>query len=599
MPIKLTLSKLTLALTLGATAVAASANASEIKLNKIMVKMSQSKSAMTDLATTVSTISGVSVDVTRQDVSSNTFVLTVEGDDYDSAADTVIANLQAQPGFEWAEKDRILKKAFVPNDANYSFLWHYHNSDADVNVEDAWDITKGEGAVVAIIDTGSIAHPDLTANLLPGIDMIDNLGISNDGDGRDTDPTDPGDFCPDDEEPRSSWHGTHVAGTAAGVGNDGVGTLGVAFNSKIVTVRALGQCGGLVSDIADGIRWAAGIPVNGLPNNENPADVINLSLGGPGANCGNATQTAINQAVAAGAVIVVAAGNSDLNASGFTPANCDSVITVAAMNRDADRAFYSNFGSIVDIAAPGGDLQDPVISADNNGITTANQNISGGKIGTSMAAPHVAGIAALAKSIKPELTHAEVETIIKDTARNFTGNCAQCGSGMADATRVVLNVFNVETQSQTLDIGQAAQGTNIDKQFIIDAITNGPFNEELLAIRLTTLPQAGELSINGVAANINDVYNYTDINTITYQSESTTTDSDTLEWRFHKADNNLSNNVSTAFNITPSETGGGDNGGNSGGNSGNSGSSDDDDGGSWSWMSLFLLLVARRRVKQA
>ncbi|MEM1439610.1 MAG: S8 family peptidase, partial [Pseudomonadota bacterium] len=267
--------------------------------------------------------------------------------------------------------------------------------------------------------------------------------------GRDSDASDPGDASsagqcgPGQPARSSSWHGTHVAGTVAAVTNNGTGVAGVAYGAKIVPLRALGRCGGYTSDIADSIIWASGGSVAGTPANANPADVINMSLGGGGA-CSTTTQSAINTARANGSTIVVAAGNSNTNASSANPANCNGVITVASTDRNGARAYYSNFGSVVDVAAPGGD----VTTGSSNGVlSTLNSGSSGPGAdnyayyqGTSMAAPHVAGLAALLKAVDGSLTPDQIESTIKATARSFPGTCNQCGTGIADAAAAVASI---------------------------------------------------------------------------------------------------------------------------------------------------------------
>ena len=217
--------------------------------------------------------------------------------------------------------------------------------------------------MVAVIDTGYRPHADLTGRFVQGYDFIWDPEVANDGDGRDADARDPGDWitsadaasvtfagCPVEN---SSWHGTHVAGTIAANTNNGVGVAGVNWQAKILPVRVLGKCGGYTSDIVDGMRWAAGLTVSGVPANANPAKVLNISLGGSG-TCSMAEQSAVNDINATGAVIVVAAGNSDADAAAFTPSSCDGVIVVGATDKSGTRAYYSNYGSIVDISAPGG-----------------------------------------------------------------------------------------------------------------------------------------------------------------------------------------------------------------------------------------------------
>lgn len=366
---------------------------------------------------------------------------------------SLLQRLRQDPNIEYAEADLMMQPSFIPNDQFYDLQWHYFETAGGINVEDAWDINTGEGVVVAVLDTGYTEHVDLAGNILPGYDMISDDFVGNDGDGRDSDALDAGDWvtagaCGDgkpETDIDSSWHGTHVAGTIAAVTNNNVGVAGIAFNAQVVPVRVLGRCGGFTSDIADGIVWAAGGNVSGAPSNNNPAQVINLSLGGIG-SCGNTTQNAINTARSLGATVVVAAGNDAINAANATPANCDGVVSVAATNRDGGRSYFSNFGNVVDLAAPGGDVR----SNAANGIgSTLNEGTtvptSGNYVyyqGTSMAAPHVAGVAALLYSENPNLTPDEVETILTESARSFPASCSGCGAGILDAAAALAALEN-------------------------------------------------------------------------------------------------------------------------------------------------------------
>lgn len=337
--------------------------------------------------------------------------------------------ISQDPAIEYAEPDLILHTMAIPNDSRYQEQWHYYEATGGLNLPTVWDNYTGNGVVVAVIDTGYLPHDDLLANIVGGYDMISDRTVANDGNGRDSDATDPG----DDPGGRNSWHGTHVAGTIAAVTNNGIGVAGVAYGARVLPIRALGVGGGYTSDIADGIIWASGGNVRGIPNNPNPAQVINLSLGGSG-SCGTTSQNAINTARANGATVVVAAGNSADNANNYTPASCNGVISVAATNRTGDRASYSNFGGVVDVAAPGGQTS----PAQSGGVlSTLNSNGYAFYQGTSMAAPHIAGLAALLYEAKPDITPDEVETIIIDTARAFPGNCSQCGAGIADAQAAI------------------------------------------------------------------------------------------------------------------------------------------------------------------
>jgi serine protease len=356
--------------------------------------------------------------------------------------DETISELMSDPNVEYAEPDLMMHPMSTPNDPRYSEQWHYYEPTGGLNLPTAWDSTQGQGAVVAVIDTGYRPHADLTGNILPGYDMISDVTVAQDGNGRDSNAMDNGDWSlagecdPRDPDRESSWHGTHVAGTIAALSDNSIGVAGVAYKAKIVPVRALGRCGGFTSDIADGMIWAAGGTVAGIPTNTNPAKVLNLSLGGGGA-CSTTQQNAINTARSLGATVVVAAGNSNTNASSASPANCAGVVAVAATNRAGGRASYSNFGAVVDVAGPGGDRGALILSTYNGGLRTPGADSYDFLAGTSMATPHVAGVAALLYSLKPTITPNEVENILKTTARAFPATCSGCGSGIVDAAKAV------------------------------------------------------------------------------------------------------------------------------------------------------------------
>jgi serine protease len=363
----------------------------------------------------------------------------------------IAARLSALPEVAYAEPDHIMQPTLVPNDPQYNSQWHYHEP-YGINLPQAWDITTGNSnVVVAVIDTGHRPHVDLVSRIVGGYDFIADVQVANDGDARDADPLDPGDWVTSAEssDPNSpfygcpvrssSWHGTHVAGTIGAVTNNGQGVAGVNWGAKLLSVRVLGKCGGYTSDIVEGMRWAAGLPVPGVPNNPNPAKVLNLSLGGNSRICPATYQLAINAVNAAGGIVVVAAGNSNSNAAGFTPANCKGVITVGATDRYGVRAWYSNYGSAVDISAPGG-------TSGNNGVLSTFNTGTQGPVsdsyaymqGTSMAAPHVAGVVSLMLAINPTLNFTQTESILKLTAKPFGAghNCSgskTCGAGIVNA----------------------------------------------------------------------------------------------------------------------------------------------------------------------
>ena len=350
-------------------------------------------------------------------------------------AAALMRQIAADPNVEYVEVDQLLQTALTPNDSLYANnQWHYFEAAGGIRADKAWDVSTGGGVVVAVLDTGITSHSDLNANVVAGYDMISDTTIAGDGNGRDSDPTDPGDYT---SGRNSSWHGTHVAGTIAAVTNNSKGVAGVAYNARIQPVRVLGRGGGYTSDIADGIIWASGGTVSGVPANANPAEVINMSLGGGGA-CSTTTQTAINGAVSRGTTVVVAAGNSNADTSGFNPANCSNVIAVASTTRTGARSSFSNYGSLIDVAAPGSDIASTVNTGTQGPSTEGYALMSG----TSMAAPHVAGVVALMQSAAAAnggvKSPAQIESALKSTLRAFPVSIDKAiGSGIVDAKAAV------------------------------------------------------------------------------------------------------------------------------------------------------------------
>ncbi|MDH5426732.1 MAG: S8 family peptidase [Nitrospirota bacterium] len=372
--------------------------------------------------------------------------------------------LYAQPNF--------IKQHFrTPNDDLFPEQWHYREngtsaikSPGGIGLPHVWDKTLGsQSVVVAVLDTGIVRiHPEIegAGNLLQGFDMISDPIRAKDGHGRDSDPTDPGDGAPagvcGDNARSDSWHGTHVAGTI-GVGgtNNRIGISGVNWLIQILPVRVLGKCGGDTRDINDGIRWAAGLSVPGVPINQNPARIINMSLGAGDAEnplpcfMDPDTQAVINEVVTKkGVMVVVSAGNKQVDASLATPASCNNVITVAASDARGHLARYSNFGPLVEIMAPGGDVQrddnsdghpDGVLSLYHPNLRLpATASIPLGFAffnGTSMAAPHVSGVLALWLAIEPSLTNAELLQGLRENAFPRTPiQCPKpCGAGLLNA----------------------------------------------------------------------------------------------------------------------------------------------------------------------
>lgn len=311
-----------------------------------------------------------------------------------------------------------------------------------------WSATDGRGITVAVIDTGSSSHPDLAEAWLPGYDFIGAdpgglLTTANDGDGRDFDASDPGDWCAADGSGRpSSWHGTSVAGVI-GARVNGYGIVGAAPGVAILPVRAIGRCGGYMSDVIDAMRWSAGLAVSGVPMNPNPAKVLNLSLGSaPGNACSLLQQQAVDEIVAAHVLIVAAAGNEGVAGMG-APANCSQVIAVGAHTREGDLAGYSNYHARVALTAPGGvgsSFSSAILASSNSGATTpGDPEPARGFAGTSAAAPHVAAAAALLWSRDVRRPVAEIRNALVGGARPWPAGTActaaaagGCGAGMLD-----------------------------------------------------------------------------------------------------------------------------------------------------------------------
>ena len=423
--------------------------------------------------------------------------------------------LSADPQVEYAVVDRRRRALQVPGDPLFAQgpalnaqaftggpvvgQWYLRAPDevfrSAADVQAAWIRSTGStGMVVAVLDTGVLPqHPDLQGQLLPGYDFVDDplnsFAGANDGDGRDPDATDPGDWITSAENAsgplrgcgvsNSSWHGTKVSGIVAAATNNGLGMAGAVYGAKVLPVRVLGKCGGYDADIAAGMLWAAGIDQPGLPGSATPARVLNLSLGGDGA-CTRFYQDAIDRVVAErGAVVVAAAGNSVGRAVG-TPANCKGVIAVAGLRHAGSKVGFSDLGPEISIAAPGGNCINigvgepclyPLLTTTNTGTRGADpagytySDSYRFTVGTSFATPIVAGASALMLSVRSELTPSEVRRLMQSGARPFptsgadngtdptpVGLCrppdnndqlqcycttALCGAGMLDAGRAV------------------------------------------------------------------------------------------------------------------------------------------------------------------
>ncbi|HRN62830.1 MAG TPA: S8 family serine peptidase [Luteimonas sp.] len=395
--------------------------------------------------------------------------------DRQEAAD-FIRELAADPAVDSVEIDRLYQRSqtvspsFVPNDPNYAqYQWHFHHPVGGVRAEEAWDIANGAGVVVAVLDTGIVQnHLDLAANVIPGYDMISDARVSRRAsNGRVAGGWDVGDwveanYCvqlgaPSHPAEDSSWHGSHVSGTVAQQTNNGTALAGLAHGSRVMPVRVLGSCGGFGSDISDAIVWAAGGIVPGVPTNTNPAEIINMSLGSSGTTtCPAIYQSAINQALSLGSIIVVAAGNSNGNAANYTMSACNNVISIGATAINGGKASYSNWGARVDLSAPGGGggaewtgYVVQVINGGTQGPTT--QWFLGGMAGTSMASPHAAAVAAMVQGAlvdagRDPLTWEQMRDLLKASARPFAvapPAANPIGAGILDA-KAALDLALVE-----------------------------------------------------------------------------------------------------------------------------------------------------------
>ncbi len=328
--------------------------------------------------------------------------------------------------------------AYQPSDPLYARQWDM----TTIGMPQAWallpDVVQKGGAskavpvIVAVLDTGFVNSPELAGRVVNGYDFVHDPARAGDGDGRDTDASGVGQFA---------YHGEVVANIIAAA-HDGRAMAGINPTARIVHVRVAGT-DGLIDpqDLADGLRWAAGIPVPGVPANPNPAKVLNLSLFAdfiPLTGCDVRIQNAVSAVNAKGVLIVVGAANDGADASGYSPAGCRNVLTVTSATQGGTRPDYANWGRSVAIAAPGGET--------GHGVPVSSLSGPGGERspnGTSMAAPHVAGVASLLLSVRSRLTPTQLRALLTRTATPFPGGrcdpspARTCGSGMLNAVAAV------------------------------------------------------------------------------------------------------------------------------------------------------------------
>jgi hypothetical protein len=361
-----------------------------------------------------------------------------------------------------AAPNRWMRKMIVPGDEFVDLMWHLD----PIGAKDAWDVTVGESNQrVGVIDTGTfLAHEDLVGKDANGFDFISDSNVANDGTGRDGDYNDPGDGadCGDGQGfVASSFHGSHVAGTILANADNGRGIAGVNWEARLVTVRALGRCGGNTVDIMEGMAWLAGFQIDGVPDLavvDRPR-IANLSLGGEGA-CDDFSRDITDLVADNGLLPVIAAGNDGGPVN--SPANCPSAIAVGAYGRGDGNplASYSSFGAEIDIVGPGGEqsaaIEDGVLSFYSDDIDPPYTFYQG----TSMATPHISGVISLMLAIDPTLSRSDVVSILQSTG----DPCRDCGGKIgARADLAVASVTNVDTNpgdscSQFCSPGQRCVG---------------------------------------------------------------------------------------------------------------------------------------------
>jgi serine protease len=373
-------------------------------------------------------------------------------------AKRLLLALRRHPDVAHVELDRLHRPLSAPNDPLFPLQTYLMKDAGGIGLDRAWDRGTGAGVVVAVLDSGITAHPDLDANVLAGgYDFITDPAVATDGNGRDADPTDTGDWTSSggclgfEQSSWSTWHGTAVAGVVAAVSDNAIGVAGAAPSARVLPVRVLGKCGGYTSDIADAIVWSAGGAVPGVPANLHPAEVINLSLGAPGA-CDATLQAAVAAAHQRGAVVVAAAGEGMMtNLDSLAPGNCDGVVSVGKLQD-------TGYGNALDLLAPY-----YVQTTTNAGTTTPGAPTYGTGYGSSFSAALVSSTLAVMQGIRPQSPDAVVD-LLRATGQDAcsAGECAVKAINADAATLALRTPTLVAGGYRTVAEGSAAQPGTIE-----------------------------------------------------------------------------------------------------------------------------------------
>ena len=604
-----------------------------------------------DRVTRLATATGVRLRAIRQ-VAPRLELLRLDQPLSAAALEQTLAELAGDPAVEYAVADQRRWPHAIPSDALFSGQWFLQTDQpAAIRASTAWDTTTGSnGSVVAVLDTGvRFEHPDLAraeqaGKLLPGYDFIaDNAGsvaIANDGDGRDADPSDPGDWVDanDIQDPEfidcaltdSSWHGTRVSGIVGARTNNGIGVAGEAWDAWILPMRVLGKCGGFDSDIISAMRWAAGLTVSGTPANPYPAKVLNLSLGSASA-CPQSYVDVVAELANRGVLVVASAGNdgSVVNA----PANCPGVLAVGAIRHVGTKVGFSSLGPLVGISAPGGNCVtvqpgdpcqfsiDTTINTGSTGpLNSSYTDQFNFNVGTSFSAPIVAGAAALMHAVNARLGPALLIARLKSAAAAFPvpatpptgGTChvpmgpsdiqiaecvcttSTCGAGMLDASaavaaalRPIVSIALPATvtagQNVSLDGNASAAACNRGVSSFEWTIAPGSGGSPVImganqAVATVLAPTSESFTLRLTVTDSSGAQDFADV-TVTPSSAATTAIAPLA-----------GNACPTPITVQQSPPGGGGGGGGSGGG-----------GGGTLALELFALAVmlARRRQSQA